>query len=232
MGGDTEVSTQYSGHGIGWSNYFKQFRLLYYLQGSGVNMDVRQHCLGQGFGRDNLIYKSHAFTLIELLVTLAVTSVLIASAFPNLSALIAQERSTVLTNRLAGALAYARSEAVTKQATVITCQSNNGSECNRSQDWHNGWIIFTDKNGNRQREADEALLQVFSAANNGTHIDFRGSGPGPHYYMRYKPSGRAYPNGSFLICNPNIGVGKALIMFQSGRLRLSKKQTDGLAITC
>jgi hypothetical protein len=50
--------------------------------------------------------------------------------------------------------------------------------------------------------------------------------------MKYKPSGQAFPNGSFLICNPNIGVGKALIMYRSGRLRLSKKQTNGSAVTC
>lgn len=226
-----EVSTQYFGHGIGWSNYFKQLRLSYCLQGSGVNMDVRKHCLGQGFGRDNLIYKSHAFTLIELLVTLAVTSVLIASAFPNFSALIAQERSTVLTNTLAGALAYARSEAVHKQMNVITCQSNNGSECNRSGNWHNGWIIFTDNNNNKQREPEETLLRIYAAANNGTQAIFNGAANIDHY-MRYKPSGQAYPNGSFLICNPNVGVGKALIMTQSGRLRLSKRQRTGSAITC
>ncbi|MCK5386995.1 MAG: hypothetical protein KAJ39_07405, partial [Gammaproteobacteria bacterium] len=65
-------------------------------------------------------------------MTLAVASILAVSILPNFSALVAQERSTVLTNTLAGALAYARSEAVTKQANIITCQSNNGSECNRS----------------------------------------------------------------------------------------------------
>ena len=231
MGGDTEVSTQYSGHGIGWSNYFKQFRLLYYLQGSGINMDIRKHCLGQGFGQDNFIFQSHGFTLIELLVTLAVASILAVSILPNFSALVAQERSSVLTNTLAGALAYARSEAVTKQANIITCQSNNGSECNRSGNWHNGWIIFTDTNNNKQREPEETLLRIYAAANNGTQAIFNGAANIDHY-MRYRPSGQAYPNGSFLICNPNIGVGKALIMTQSGRLRLSKKQRDGSAITC
>ena len=232
MGGDTEVSTQYFGHGIGWSNYFKQLRLLYYLQGSGINMDVRNHCLGQGFGQDNLIYKSHGFTLIELLVTLAVASILVATAFPNFSALIAQERSVILTNTLAGALAYARSEAVTKQANIITCQSNNGSECNRSEDWHNGWIIFVDNNKNKQREPEEMLLRVYDAANNGTQVVFRGSGAGVHYYMKYKPNGSASPNGSFFICPSKAGVNKALIMTHSGRLRLSKIRADGKKITC
>lgn len=194
-------------------------------------MEVKKYCPGHGSGWDKFSYQKHGYTLIELLIALAVISILALNVFPNLSALIAQERSIILTNALAGALAYARSEAVTKQTAILTCQSNNGSECSRSKNWHNGWIIFIDKNNNIQREPEETLLRVYTAANNGTQATFDGAWNRDHY-MRYKPSGRSYPNGSFLICNPNIGVGKALIMTQSGRLRLSKINTDGNAITC
>ncbi len=194
-------------------------------------MEVRKHCPGQGFGWGNFYYKKYGYTLIELLITLSIVSIFSLNVFPNLSALLAQQRSAVLTNNLAGALAYARSEAITKHTTVLTCQSNNGSECNRSGNWHNGWIIFIDKNRNKQRDPDETLLRVYAAENNGTQATFRGSA-GIRHYMKYKPSGQAFPNGSFLICNPNIGVGKALIMYRSGRLRLSKKQTNGSAVTC
>ena len=200
-------------------------------------MDVRKYCPSQGFGWGKPLHKNHSFilrgfTLIELLITLSVASILALTVFPNLSALIAQERSTVLTNSLAHALAYARTEAISKNITILTCQSNNGSECNRSENWHNGWITFFDKNQNKQRDSNETLLRVFAAVNNGTRAIFKGSGAGIKYYMKYKPSGRASPNGSFLICNPDIGVGKALIMAHSGRLRLSKIQTNGSAITC
>ena len=194
-------------------------------------MDVEKYYPGQGFGWGNLSSNNHGFTLIELLITLAVASILVTSVFPSLSAIVAQERSTVLTNNLAGALAYARSEAVMRNTEILTCQSNNSSECSQSENWQNGWIIFADKNKNKQREPAETLLRVFPAAENGTRAIFNGSGGNDHY-MRYKPSGRAYPNGSFHICNPNIGIGKALIMAQSGRLRLSKIDTDGNPITC
>lgn len=194
-------------------------------------MDVKKHCPGQGLGWDVLLYHKYGYTLIELLITLSISSILALTAFPSLSALIAQERTTALTNNLAGALAYARSESVIKQITVTTCQSNNGSECNRSENWHNGWIIFADKNANKQREAEESLLRVYQATSNDTQATFKGSA-GIRHYVKYKPTGHASPNGSFLICNPNIGVGKALIMTHSGRLRLSKIQTNGSAITC
>ncbi|MBE9541954.1 MAG: GspH/FimT family pseudopilin, partial [Proteobacteria bacterium] len=99
-------------------------------------MEVRKNCPGQGFGWGNHSHKKHGYTLIELLITLSVISIFSLNVFPNLSALLAQERSTTLTNNLALSLAYARSEAITKNTTIITCQSNNGSECNRSENWH------------------------------------------------------------------------------------------------
>ena len=194
-------------------------------------MEVIKPCPGQGSGWDKLLNQSGGFTLIELLISLAVISVLALNVFPNLTALLAQERTVVVTNHLSSALAFARSESVTKNQTIITCQSNDGSSCSKSGEWHNGWIIFADLNANKQRDNNEALLQVFSAANNGTHAVFNGAANIDHY-IKYKPTGHAYPNGSFLICNPAIGTGKALIMTQSGRLRLSKRQRDGSAVTC
>jgi type IV fimbrial biogenesis protein FimT len=194
-------------------------------------MDVEKHCPGHGLGWGNSYSKKHGYTLIELLVTLAITSILALNIYPNLSNLIARERSTILTNTLAGALAYARSEAIKRNTTILACQSNNGSECNKSENWHNGWIIFTDTNKNKQRDPEETLLRVYAAANNSTQATFSGSSSIKHY-VKYKASGRALPNGSFLICNSNIGVGKALIIASSGRVRLSKTQTNGSTINC
>ena len=166
------------------------------------------------------------FSLIELLFTLAVISIFLLNIAPNLNPIIAQERSAVLTNSIVGALAYARTESIMKQINIITCQSDNGSDCNDSSNWHNGWIIFVDDNSNEQRDANEQILRIYPATTNGTRATFW------KYYVKYKPNGRSYPNGSFFICNPTLGVGKALIMFHTGRLRLSKTQTNGSAITC
>lgn len=169
-------------------------------------------------------------SMVELLVTLAVVSILILNLLPALSQLVARERSTVLINTLAGALAFARSESILKQKPIVTCQSDNGNECNLSADWHNGWIIFTDTNGNKQHDTNEELLRVYSAVENGTRAKFNRANH--YYYVRYQPTGRAYPNGTFLICNPTIGVGKALILANTGRVRLSSTQANGSAITC
>ena len=194
-------------------------------------MDVRKHCPSQGLGWDNFISQKHGFTLIELLITLSVISIIALTSIPSLSSMVSQNRMVVATNTLAGALAYARSEAVMRGENVVTCQSNNQSECHRSKYWHNGYIIFVDKNRNKQREADEPLLRIISASNNGTEVTFRGSSRIRHY-MKYKPTGQASPNGTFRICPSNSNSRNALIMTHSGRLRLSKTLRDGSPVTC
>jgi len=194
-------------------------------------MEVKEPCHGQGFGWARFRNQSNGYTLIELLITLAVLSVLALNVFPNISSLVAKERTIVLTNKLARTLAYARSEAIIKQVTILTCQSDNGTQCQRSENWHNGWIMFADKNSNKLRDPDEHLLQVSQASTNGSQATFRG-GAGIRHYVKYKPDGQAFPNGSFLICNPDMGTGSALIITHSGRVRLSKVQTNGSTITC
>ena len=39
-------------------------------------------------------------------------------------------------------LAYARSEAVTRNTRVSICNSNNGTDCGGT--WSDGWIVFSD----------------------------------------------------------------------------------------
>lgn len=194
-------------------------------------MEVVKTCPSQAIGWVKLQLHNHGFSLIEFLITLAVISILAINVFPSLSGLLAQERTVVMTNHLASALAFARSESVTKNQTIITCQSSDGSKCSKSGDWHTGWIIFADLNSNKQRDDNESLLQTFSAANNGTQAVFNGAFNIDHY-IKYKPTGHAFPNGSFIICNPEKGTVNALVMTRSGRLRLSKRQRSRSKVTC
>lgn len=173
---------------------------------------------------------NRGFTLIELLVTLTAVSILSLTVLPDLSKLIARERSTVLINTLAGSLAFARTESIMKNKPIVTCQSNDGHECSISADWHSGWIIFADENNNELRDTGEELLRVYAPVDNGTRAKFNRSTN--YHYVKYQPSGRAYPNGTFLICNPTLGIGKALVLAMTGRVRLSKTQPNGSVISC
>lgn len=51
-------------------------------------------------------------------------------------------------NQFQSSLQLARATSVSKSTEVVLCTSSNGTSCSGSNDWHNGWIIFTDLNGN------------------------------------------------------------------------------------
>jgi len=82
------------------------------------------------------------FTLIELMVTLAVLAVVASVAVPSFSTMINNNRSVTLAEDMAGALNYARSEAVKRSTNVTLCASADGSACDGT--WTDHWIVFVD----------------------------------------------------------------------------------------
>jgi len=63
--------------------------------------------------------RAQGFTLIELLITLAIVAILAGLAAPNMGEYIEQERVRGALVNLKQELAYARSEAIKRNATVF-----------------------------------------------------------------------------------------------------------------
>ncbi|WP_444914810.1 GspH/FimT family pseudopilin [Microbulbifer sp. TRSA007] len=92
----------------------------------------------------SLIRKQYGFTLIELMTTLVVLAVLVGIAVPSFKDMINNSRSVALAEDLAGALNFARSEAVRRGGRVSICASTNGASCGAADTWNQGWIVFAD----------------------------------------------------------------------------------------
>lgn len=90
--------------------------------------------------------RQQGYTLIELFTTLAVLGVVTALAVPNFRDFVRNNRATEEANALVGALALARSEAVTRGVPVSVCASADNATCSGDNDWSTGWIVFTDAN--------------------------------------------------------------------------------------
>lgn len=88
-----------------------------------------------------LCWRRHArgFTLVELMVTLAVAAILLAIAAPSFKRVIVSTNLADVNNALAGDLAYARTEAVSRQ-TSIAVTASAGS-------WQNGWKVAVPASG-------------------------------------------------------------------------------------
>lgn len=108
--------------------------------------------------------KNHGFTLIELMVTLAVFGLLAAFAAPSVTGLMRSNRLSTQTNEFISALNIARSEAVKRGTVVTLCISDGNATPNcdsASTSWQDGWIIFTDLNGDASfSNATENLIRI------------------------------------------------------------------------
>jgi type IV fimbrial biogenesis protein FimT len=62
------------------------------------------------------------FTLIELLITIAIASVLLAVAVPSFNGMIVSNRLTTQANDMVGAINFARSEAIKRNASLTFCR--------------------------------------------------------------------------------------------------------------
>lgn len=97
-------------------------------------------------------YRHGGFTLAELLVTMAVLAILATLAIPGFDHLIRRHRVSMAVNQLKADLAYARSDAVTRNFTVSICASSDGQLCSSdsgswwddtgSTNYATGWLVY------------------------------------------------------------------------------------------
>ncbi len=100
------------------------------------------------------------FTLIESLIVLAIAAVLLAMAYPSFQDVVARYRTQTALHLVSADLAMARNTAIMRRAEVVVCPRTDADRCRDDHDWRNGWITFTDSDGNRQPDAPEHLLRV------------------------------------------------------------------------
>jgi type IV fimbrial biogenesis protein FimT len=94
--------------------------------------------------------RQRGLTLIELLTTLALAAILLTLGVPAFNELMARHRVTTAANGLLADLQLARSEALKRGSRVALCTGGAvGTELKcLAGDWHAGYLIFADADGN------------------------------------------------------------------------------------
>ncbi len=140
--------------------------------------------------------------------------------------LIAAERS-----QFSALLQFARQTAVTQNRTVSLCPSKDMSTCSGDYlAWHDGYIVFTDDDGDKQRDTLEPVLRVGVPARAGLLIQ---STKG-RKALRYRRDGSAWgSNVTLRFCATNNTIlNRAIIVHGSGRVRLSNTLSNDKPVTC
>lgn len=174
---------------------------------------------------------AQGFSLLQLIITLAVAGILSGIGIPHWGYVVKNNLIAAERQQFFAWLQFARQTAVMQNQTITLCPVQDGMQCSRDyQSWHTGYMVFVDTNGNKQREADEALLRVSEAARAGVLIQ-TSSG---RRAIRYRMDGSAWgSNVTIRFCaQHHPALNRTLIVHSSGRVRLADTLSNGTPVTC
>lgn len=166
-------------------------------------------------------------TLAELMVVLAIGAILLTLGIPGFATLIEGSRLSSATNELISTLHLARSEAIKRNARTVLCKSVDGSECNTSGGWHQGWLVFHDANNNGLRDDGETIVLVRPALPDGIRV----TGNSPVFsYISYAPTGGSklisggWQGGTLTVCSDleSLHTVRQIIISKTGRPRSAR----------
>lgn len=110
-------------------------------------------------------YKSsnqRGFNILELIATLSITATLTGIGVPAMLDLVRNNRIVVQLNEFVHTLHIARNEAISRSRGVTICKSSNGSSCDSTGTWENGWIVFADQDRDGTVDSGtDTILKVF-----------------------------------------------------------------------
>lgn len=157
------------------------------------------------------------FTALELLVTMAIVAILLSAGVPAFQNYGWNLRMRTAMDVLQTDLNLARGRAISHNTRTIICPASDSIDCSGRSEWQDGWIVFSDINGDGHRQAIEPLLKHASA------IEFLAiSSSRSRSFLRFFPNGTAPgTNVSILFCDKRGAehAGKIAVS-NSGRIRI------------
>ena len=181
---------------------------------------------------------AQAFTLIELLISISIIAILTNLALPSFEGFLERRKIEANQQRLIQVLQLSRVSAATKNIRVTICASDSGTNC--SSDWSEGFIAFTDIDGNRVFNGNDELLYQYHNNDRKVIISWRAFGHKKS--LQWLPTGITnHQNGSFELCyDDKEKLARALFITKAGRVRFSKdtnadqlhENSTGGKITC
>ena len=161
--------------------------------------------------------KDAGLTLIELLTTLTIAAITLTIGLPAFSGTLERTRVSTAMHQVSADLAMARSTAIMRRAQVVVCPRTADYRCRDDSDWGEGWMVFTDDDGNRQPDATEHILRVTDPATSQA-LTISSS----RRFLRYQRDGRsAHSNQTVRVCSGENLAGTVVIN-NLGRVRSAR----------
>lgn len=144
---------------------------------------------------------ARGMTLIEILIVLAAIAIVTLISVPGSTMVLEHYRLKSTSGDLLSGLNIAREEAIKRHSTVRVCPSSNGRFCRTDGDWGEGWLVFSDGNGDGTVQEIE-LIQAFGAPSE--HIRIIADGAvenAASFTLAGLVNQNSYEAGEFHICH-------------------------------
>ena len=111
------------------------------------------------------------------------------------------------------------------KALFNSLESSNGTSCTPGTLWHQGWLVYTDNDGDNVVDPNE-VLRVESAMRAGDTMLVSGSDFTDE--ISYNTDGSASGTGTFILCNADgdVEFGREVEVEITGRPRLRSSTPD------
>lgn len=160
--------------------------------------------------------RSSGFTLVEALTVLTIISIGLVLGVPSYNGLMERQRASTAMHLLTAHMASARNTAISYRIPTVVCPSNRAGGCRTDGDWSQGWLMFFDKDGNRQPDLREDILRDENAP---IHPSLRIVSSASRSELRYLPDGRsAGSNLTVRLCREGMLLGQVVVN-NWGRIR-------------
>jgi type IV fimbrial biogenesis protein FimT len=118
--------------------------------------------------------KEKGLSVLELLVIFAALAVVILITVPGSTFLLEKYRVRATYAHLLDGLELAKAEAELRSSSAVVCPSSNGKTCRTDGNWNQGWLVFSDGNGNGTAQEIE-LIRAYAAPNPNIQISAKGA---------------------------------------------------------
>lgn len=162
-------------------------------------------------------------TILELMITVAILAIVVTTVTPSVQNMLIQNRIVAEVNEMSAILQYARAIAIDEQTDTVVCPSTDYATCGTN--WNNAKIMFTDLDGDGDRDDDEELLASSSPLSSTNHLD------GPEANISFQGNGAVSSPATLLFCHQDKDneYARALIISLQGRVKLSQdSDNDGI----
>lgn len=171
--------------------------------------------------------RQSGFTLIELIIALTVLGIILAIAIPGYAAAMARAKLGAAEAAIFTSINNAVNFSATNDSRAVLCPSRNGTRCENSFDWSRGWLVFEDKNANRERDAEDKKIWGSEEISPELHIL---TSEGRTRIAFQSGGGNFGSNAHFKLCDEHSPQrSRSLFLSNTGRIRVAASPQSSCA---